>query len=819
MIPKRLPFADIAAAALSRSEQLVQQWCPEGRREGHEWKALNPTRSDGSIGSFSINLNTGAWGDFADHDAAGGDLISLYAYLFCNRDQGQAARELAEIVGIVLDDAPTQARSNPAPAAERTASTSLEKKKRTEWTPIFPVPDNASPPPKAHIKRGIPDQEWRYLDAQGRLLGLIWRHTTSDGGKEVSPMNYCRHDETGKFDWRGVALPEPRPLYGLDRLAAKPDAQVLIVEGEKCADLAHKLLTDYAVVSWSGGGKAVAKADWTPIKGRTIVCWPDCDAQRDKKTQEILPELEQPGTRSMRQVIEIAHGLGCESTYILEIPIPGTKVSGWDIADAVDEGMIGEALNAFVRDRRILVAPSSPPADDVPPVGDSKPASTASKASAKEKGNSKGREKPFVPDLVWTKNGLASCMPNVFQILKHEPGWKGVVAFDEFAQRVIKQTVPPYGGEIGEWDSIDDSRTSIWLAGRWEFAPTSDKVAEAVEVLGRENCIHPVRAWLRSLPKWDGIPRRFDWLSDCLGVEESPYVRRVSYYFLMGMIARVMFPGVKFDYCLVLEGAQGKGKSTALRILGGEWYGDTDLDLQNKDAMSALRGRWLHEFSEMGSVTKAESTKQKSFLSRMVDEYRPVYGRREIKSPRQVVFAGTTNEWEWNKDPTGGRRFWPVMCSGEIKLDELGARREQLFAEVYQLFMEGLEKYPHPEKFKDEYCFWPHGDEQERLFDPEQLKVQVNESLIDALHPWVDEQLEEFTMADAVMKGLHLDASKLQPAFTGRVGTALAKLGCMKVERRNHKIRFWYKPPGREERWASSGKSGSSGDGGPDVGF
>ena len=54
-----------------------------------------------------------------------------------------------------------------------------------------------------------------------------------------------------------------------------------------------------------------------------------------------------------------------------------------------------------------------------------------------------------------------------------------------------------------------------------------------------------------------------------------------------------MRPGAKFDYCLILEGAQGRGKSTSLAVLGGQWYSDQELDLRNKDAMASLPGVWL----------------------------------------------------------------------------------------------------------------------------------------------------------------------------------------------------------------------------------
>jgi hypothetical protein len=81
---------------------LLARWLPEGRREGHEWVALNPTRADRHAGSFSVNMITGRWADFATGDA-GGDVISLAAFLF-NLNQAQAARRLADMLGVLIDE-------------------------------------------------------------------------------------------------------------------------------------------------------------------------------------------------------------------------------------------------------------------------------------------------------------------------------------------------------------------------------------------------------------------------------------------------------------------------------------------------------------------------------------------------------------------------------------------------------------------------------------------------------------------------------------------------------------------------------------------
>jgi hypothetical protein len=95
---RHVGFRRIANAALERADAIVMRWLPEGRREGAEWVAINPTRVDHRKGSFKINLRTGAWADFATNHR-GGDLISLAAVLF-QISQREAALRLAEMIGV-----------------------------------------------------------------------------------------------------------------------------------------------------------------------------------------------------------------------------------------------------------------------------------------------------------------------------------------------------------------------------------------------------------------------------------------------------------------------------------------------------------------------------------------------------------------------------------------------------------------------------------------------------------------------------------------------------------------------------------------------
>lgn len=97
-MPSRIDFVAVKRAALASLPALLARWLPDGRREGQEWTARNPTRTDRRAGSFKVNLRTGKWADFATGDR-GGDVVSLAAYL-SGTGQVEAARELARMLGL-----------------------------------------------------------------------------------------------------------------------------------------------------------------------------------------------------------------------------------------------------------------------------------------------------------------------------------------------------------------------------------------------------------------------------------------------------------------------------------------------------------------------------------------------------------------------------------------------------------------------------------------------------------------------------------------------------------------------------------------------
>jgi hypothetical protein len=116
---------------------------------------------------------------------------------------------------------------------------------------VVPVPADAPAAPLEDLELGKPAQIWRYPDAAGDTLGYVYRFDPPGPRKEYRPLTLHRTND--KLDWRWETWPTPRPLYGLDKLAERPSAKVIVAEGEKSADAAQKLLPDHVTVTSPNG--------------------------------------------------------------------------------------------------------------------------------------------------------------------------------------------------------------------------------------------------------------------------------------------------------------------------------------------------------------------------------------------------------------------------------------------------------------------------------------------------------------------------------------------------------------------------------------
>lgn len=287
---------------------------------------------------------------------------------------------------------------------------------------------------------------------------------------------------------------------------------------------------------------------------------------------------------------------------------------------------------------------------------------------------------------------VMSCYDNVGLFLENGAEWAGTLGYNEFTAGcfILKPPPAPVTAEAGsEIEDHFDTEVVRWLE-RHGLIVRPDLVRRVVDAVARRNVYHPVRDYLTSLP-WDGVPRIGDWLSRYCGAERSRYAAAVGEMFLVSAVARVMEPGCKADHVLILEGAQGIGKSSAARVLAGDaWFADQLACMGSKDASMQVRGVWIVELGELDVLNRAEMARAKAFLTQQIERFRLPYGRRVVQVPRQCVFLGTTNAEEWMRDESGGRRFWPVRCL-KIDLSGLKRDRDELWAEALRRYREGAQ--------------------------------------------------------------------------------------------------------------------------------
>ncbi len=300
--------------------------------------------------------------------------------------------------------------------------------------------------------------------------------------------------------------------------------------------------------------------------------------------------------------------------------------------------------------------------------------------------NSTNSTEDWATKLTRNQNGdYQKTLSNLVLLLENLPELNGCARLDAFTRRICVSENLPWRGSQSEsfWKDPDTTELRVYME-RW-FKPSKVDVNDAVEAIAQRKVFHSVQDYLTGL-KWDGNQRAETILINQFGAADDSYVRAITRAFLVGAVKRIMQPGCKHDYMLVLVGRQGAKKSSFFNALGKGWFSDSITTFDGQKALEALQGKWIIEVPEMQALGKMEMDAIKAFITKQSDFYRAAYAHFPADNPRQCVLVGTTNNAECLRDTTGGRRFWPidieVGTKRPIPTEELGVTIDQIWAEV-----------------------------------------------------------------------------------------------------------------------------------------
>lgn len=299
------------------------------------------------------------------------------------------------------------------------------------------------------------------------------------------------------------------------------------------------------------------------------------------------------------------------------------------------------------------------------------------------------------------KGMIKKTWSNMKEAIMYDPALYGHIKYNELTKSIWVFGELPWDNKdtYRQWQDSDDQNLKSYLEKRYGFSK-SDKIMDSLTIVAHENTFNPVCDELNKIAldynqqDYTGAIRRL--LVEYMGVEDTDYHYEVMKTFMLGAICRVFHPGCKFDYTIILYGAQGFGKSEFVRRLAlcPEWFNDNFNTLDGDKASEKLAGMWILELAELKALKSSKDSESiKAFLTSRYDTYRAPYQRRTEQRPRMCVFAGTTNNMNVFVDKTGNRRFWPIITRKGHQTKSLFTDPEQVSHDFRLAWAEAMSLY------------------------------------------------------------------------------------------------------------------------------
>ncbi len=459
----------------------------------------------------------------------------------------------------------------------------------------------------------------------------------SPSGKKIRPCHWNGHE------WKWSRPKGKLPLLNLAALQSKPKAFVLVVEGEKTAEVAQRLFPNFVVTTWHGGTKNTGTADWTPLKGRKVALWPDADDVGVDAMLAIAAAIDAADVRLVRN--------------------PEGVPAGWDLADS---GWTPEQAANWLKANHYQppeLPVSAALAEE--PQEEDKPRSTAAIA---------GRLQKY----------------DVHQLCD----WLAEFYGSRICYNVLLQQIEIDGQPLRNGD-----RFYVDLAYQGIKA-SRETALDALAYVADQNPYDPVREYLERVAR-DVPPLPIDALETAYlrpnDTPDSLYDRMLKVT-LIGAVRRAFEPGCTHQTACVFLGRQGLRKSTFWEVLGGDWFDSSLGDLSSKDDLLVLHRSWIQEWGEIDQITGRKHAGQiKAFVSRPIDTFRKPYSRAPEAALRRGIIVGSTNRKEYLLDETGNRRFLTIpveLPEGQkIDIDSLRAERDAIWSGAVKAYREGQLNY------------------------------------------------------------------------------------------------------------------------------
>lgn len=371
-------------------------------------------------------------------------------------------------------------------------------------------------------------------------------------------------------------------------------------------------------------------------------------------------------------------------------------------------------------------------------------------------------------------------------------GQFGRIQWDDFARKIFRER----SGHRVELDKVEVTRLLTEMAAAGLAYIKRRDLEDAVDLVAHDDLFDSMQEWLCQLPAWDGVSRIPTFLPDYLGTKRTNFTNAVGRYLWTAMVARILYPGCKADMVPVLVSAQGDGKTETLKLLAprAACWAEARLSDPSVRLLRKTIGRTLLVWEELRGIRgSVDADEVKTFITNdHIDVPRPD-GSGFDKLARRFVIFGTSNRYEFLRDPTGHRRYLPFEV-GRIDQHALSGDREMLWAEAMNMVLSRTAAGQPAVDYLDA----------EKLARAEFTKFEKRGEWAECVHldAWVERQRgNSFSTQDALLQSGVAGVASMAPGAAARqMALSLRQLGCSErrvvVEGAPNRLKRWVRALG-----------------------